>query len=535
MKDKVTQQELVDKIKAADNILIMTSAQAKVDQLATCIGLFRILRDMDKNPALVYSKDVPGAINFLEPEKAIQADAESLRDFIISFDRKKVDKFRYNQEGDQYNILLTPSRLEVITESDMKYRKGDFNIDFILAVGVDSQSAVDPAVSEHKQLMDELPLVNLVAGKKSSSWEVSCWQDEDSPAVAEMAYELGKALGADSFSKQVANSLLTGIIDQTERYKTKQTKSRTMHVSADLLEMGADLQMINENLSKAGVTPVALPEEETKEIIEDALGEAGEYDTKLIKNRKKKAGSGNQRQYMRQGDVAESGISYGEKAASKKDQEQEYKLDKLNIDEEGNLRIVSEEEGGGAGETDAPDQKTAPAMAAAEQAQPPAASDGQAQQAPSMAASAAAPAATPAMPHPALNAPAAADSSPAPHPALGAAAAPAMAAQPQAQAPSISEIVDKTAAAPGAPAVPGLNEKVAAMSPVNPSSASSYIDSLAGSSAAAPGAPAAPAANPDQAMTVDSYLAQQQAPAADQSAAGGSYAPPSAPPLASMS
>ena len=493
MRDKVTQQDLVDKIKAADNILIMTSAQAKVDQLATCIGLFRILREMDKNPALVYSKDVPGAINFLEPEKAIQADAESLRDFIISFDRKKVDKFRYNQEGDQYNILLTPSRLEVITESDMEYRKGDFNIDFILAVGVDSQSAVDPAVSEHKQLMAELPLVNMIAGKKNSSWEVACWQDEDSPAVAEMAYELGKALGADSFSKQIANSLLTGIIDQTERYKTKQTKSRTMHVSADLLEMGADLQLINENLSKAGVTPVALPEEETKEIIEDALGEAGEYDTKLIKNRKKKAGAGNQRQYMRQGDIAESGISYGEKSASKKDQEQEYKLDKLNIDEEGNLRIVSEEEGRDE-EADASAQKAAPAMAAADQMQSPAqpAVEGnQAKQAPSVAS----PAAAPPAPQPALSSPAAASgSAPAPQPALGAAAPPAMAAQ--SQAPSISEIVDKTAAAPGAPAVPGLNEKVAAMSPVNPGSASSYIDSLAGSAAAAPSTPSTPRLQP---------------------------------------
>ena len=345
MKDTVTQQELVDKVQAADNILIMTSAQASVDQLASCIGLFKILREMDKNPALVYSKDVPGAINFLEPEKAIQADAESLRDFIISFDRKKVDKFRYNQEGEQYNILLTPSRLEVITESDIKYRKGDFNIDFIVAVGVENQAAVDPAVSEHKQLMDEIPLVNIVAGKKSSSWEASCWQDEDSPAAAEMVYELGKALGADSFSKQVANALLTGIIAQTERYKTRQTKSRTMHVSADLLEMGADLQMINENLAKSGATPATIPEEETKEIIEEALGEAGEYDTKLIKNRKKKAGSKSGRQYMRQGDISESGISYGEAAAKKKaEEEQEYKLDKLNIDEEGNLRIVSEEE-----------------------------------------------------------------------------------------------------------------------------------------------------------------------------------------------
>ena len=66
---------------------------------------------------------------FLKPEKIIREDAESLRDFIISFDRSKVDKFRYSQEGDHYNILLTPAHRAVITEADMKYRKGDFNID----------------------------------------------------------------------------------------------------------------------------------------------------------------------------------------------------------------------------------------------------------------------------------------------------------------------------------------------------------------------------------------------------------------------
>lgn len=570
MKEKITKQELVEKIKAVDNILIMTGSSPKIDHLSACVGLFEILRDLNNNPAFVYSKDIPGAMSFLEPEKIAQKDVESLRDFIISFDQAKVDKFRYNQEGEHYNILLTPARLQVITEADMKYRKGDFNIDLILALGIENKASIDPAISEHSQLVSDIPLVNIVAGRKDSSWDSVYWKEESAPALSEMVYELSQALDeAGKISKRAANALLTGIIDQTERYKDRQTKAHTMHISGELLELGADLQLINENLAQVKGAPVEIPVAETKEMVEKAAGEATDHDMELIKGKKKKSAKSG-RQYMRAGDLDESGLSYGEKVGSKGTDE-EYSLDQLNIDEEGNLRIVSEEEAKpalapGAGQQNTPASAATPA--------PLAASHSQAQPAPLVAPSnEAASTAAQGAPRsqgsplisrnvlgPSVQPPSASslanlntNQAPAPAPTLANAGmaghnSPAQQSplSPQ-QPPSISEIVDRTAGgAANTPAVPGLNEKVEALSPVNPPNANSYIDSLMSPpSSAQPNAAPPPPANPGQAMTVDNYLAQQPNPAPlannnqaqtnEKPQAGNNpYAPPAAPPLASM-
>ncbi len=553
MKEKITKQELVEKIKAVDNILIVTSSSPKIDYLSACVGLFQVLRDLENNPAFVYSKDIPGTINFLEPEKVIQKDPESLRDFIISFDHAKVDKFRYNQETDQYNILLTPARLQVITEADMKYRKGDFNIDLILALGIESKGNIDPAIGEHSQLINEIPLVNIVAGKKDSSWDTLCWKEESASSLSEMVYELSQAMDeSKKISKQTANALLTGIIAQTERYKDKQTKAHTMHISAELLELGADLQLINENLAQLKGMPAEIPEAETKAMVEEALGEASDYNTQLIKNKKKKASSKGSRAYMRQGDV-EAGLSYGEKIGSQKGEE-EYQLDQLNIDEEGNLRIISEETENAANR----DHAAVAADASQPAAPAPLVNPSQVPATPSNAAVPAGAQSDRAQTSPLISRNVltpSAQSQQAPSLANpGANQAPILAAgnagvanhnqmQNLPQSPSINEIVDRTAGgaeavAPNVPAVPGLNEKVDALSPVNNTNANSYIDSLVSPPAVAPQSTPPPVAgNPGQAMTVDNYLAQQPNPvqnAAPPNAGNNPYAPPAAPPLASM-
>ena len=171
MATQIGKQEVADKIQEANSILIITSGDPGVDQLSACIALFDILQALGKKAVMVYSGAVNQALTFLKPDKIIREDAESLRDFIISFEHSKVDKFRYTKEGDSYNILLTPAHRAVITEEDMQYRKGDFNIDLTVALGVVGKGKVDSTISQHEQLMQEIPMINVVSGKTASSLE----------------------------------------------------------------------------------------------------------------------------------------------------------------------------------------------------------------------------------------------------------------------------------------------------------------------------------------------------------------------------
>ena len=576
MAKQIGKQDIVEKIHEANNILIITNGKPEIDHLSACIGLFDLLQALEKKAVLVYSGAVSAALTFLKPDKVIREDAESLRDFIISFG-SKVDKFRYSKEGDHYNILLTPAHRAVITEADMKYRKGDFNIDLTIALGVKGKESIDPTISQHDQLMKEIPMVSITAGKGNSSLDVPSWKEESAVALGEMMYELGEVLDEKfKMDKQTANALLLGIVDQSGRFKSRRTRPETMHIAAELLALGADAALVAENLALNSTVPADIPEavqDETKEMVEDAVGEAGKYDTQLIKDKnKKKAGGRSQRLYIRQGDADEA-LSYGSTKGDKlkKEEIEEHKLDKLSIDAEGNLRILSEEEedesqsekvapatkDASAGATPAPavasatnnaspspsiqpPKPKAPALAAS---QTPVASASQPQQAakpvaPSGRNNVLAPSGNIQAPHPAMG-----PASPSPHPVAAASSlgvSPTALALAQggqegvAKAPSINEIVDKSAVAPPANA-PAVGQAPPLATANKADSMNQYIDSL---SSAANGTVQPPAGAP----TVDNYLAQQPPPAVGQApplvspppaAAAGSnpMAPPAAPPL----
>ena len=577
MASQIEKKEVAERIHEANSILIITSGDPEIDQLSACISLFDILQTLDKKAVMVYSGLVNTALNFLKPDKIIREDAESLRDFIISFDRSKVDKFRYTQEGDQYNILLTPAHRAIITEKDMKYRKGDFNIDLTIALGVAGKDKIDSTISQHNQLMKEIPMISILAGKGSGNLDAMIWKDEARVALCEMMFDLCQTLDDKlKVEKQTANAMLMGIVDRTERYKSRRTKAETMHISGELLDLGADPHLVAENLALAGSTPADLPEAEassTKEMVEEAVGEAGDYDTQRIKGKRQKKSGRSQRLYIRASD--EAALAYGKKE-EKGDEDDEHKLDQLSIDSEGNLHIIEEDDNGddaagsndgnGGGNAEAPADK-APAAAQADDATKPAAA------AAALSASGS-DAGTPELANPAAspadkgrkNVLTPTSNIQAANPVTGAASPPPTAAALSTPAPPLTPPAPLAGPSPPAPAAaPPLDVSPTALAlakgtapPPTAANAKSnqmhqYIDSLSSAANAAaqptPPANAGPPASPTaagQALTVNNYLAQQQpapppAPAAapplvtpPPANATGQPPPPAAPPLPSV-
>ena len=345
MATKITKQQLADKLREAETVLVTTDASPSISQLSAGLGLVGILEDMDKSALFVYDGEVSPALDFLKPSEAISADAESLRDFIISFDTSKVDKFRYTQEDNQYNILLTPGRKQVINEEDIRYHKGDFNIDLVLSLGVSSRSSICQAVGQHAQLMDSIPMVNILTDSQRSSLETEFWQADTVCSLGEMIYDLSQAM-EDNYrlDRQVANAtLLTSIVEYTERFKNKHTQADTMHISGELIRYGADPSLVAESL--AGHTFQEEEQEimELEEIVQSADAESAEKVQAETAEKETARKKKRKRMYMREGDV-DANFSIGKRAEVKKQkQEKEHKISQVKVDAHGNIQISSSE------------------------------------------------------------------------------------------------------------------------------------------------------------------------------------------------
>ena len=132
-------QQIVDKIKSSSNVLVTVSNGPSVDALSAAIGLTVALNKLDKHAVAIMSGEVPPAITFLEPEKTFENNVDSLRDFIIALDKEKADHLRYKVEGDVVKIFITPYRT-TISEADLVFSQGDYNVDLVIAIGVNDQN-----------------------------------------------------------------------------------------------------------------------------------------------------------------------------------------------------------------------------------------------------------------------------------------------------------------------------------------------------------------------------------------------------------
>src|SRR5450759_255786 len=233
MNDVKIKQQVIEKIKSATNILVTVSDDPSVDALSAALGLTLMLNKLDKHATAVFSGAIPPAITFLDPAKTFESTTDSLRDFIIALDKEKADHLRYKVEGDVVKIFITPYRT-TISEKDLDFSQGDYNIELVLALGVENQEHLDAALAANGQILHDVTIATLSAGNQSSQLGGLDWRDQKASGQSEMVSGIIDVLKTEkvSIDKQIATALLTGIVSVTDRFSNTLTTVSYTHLRA---------------------------------------------------------------------------------------------------------------------------------------------------------------------------------------------------------------------------------------------------------------------------------------------------------------
>lgn len=248
-------EQAAERIKQANNILVTVSTNPSVDQLAACIGLTLALNKMGKHGTAVFSGGVPSTIEFLQPEKTIEKNTDSLRDFIIALDKSKADKLRYKVEDRVVKIFITPYKTS-ISEKDLEFSQGDFNVDVVLALGVHNQADLDQAITSHGRILHDATIITMNVKPGGELGGIN-WLDPNVSSLSELTVQLIDVLDKKLIDGQIATALLTGIVAETDRFSNAHTTPQTMSISAELMGSGANQQLVATKLEEP--EPVAPP------------------------------------------------------------------------------------------------------------------------------------------------------------------------------------------------------------------------------------------------------------------------------------
>jgi len=245
-------QQIVERIKQSSNILVTVSRDPSVDELAAALGLTIMLNNLKKHATAVVSGLIPSALQFLEPGKTFENTVDSLRDFIIALDKEKADHLRYKVDGDVVKIFITPYRT-TITEEDLDFSQGDYNVELVLALGVESKNHLDAALEAHGRILHDAVVASLSAGDNGGELGSLNWHESGASSISEMLVSLSEALKGDKpvLDEQTATAFLTGIVAATDRFSNNKTSSKVMTMAAQLMAAGANQQLIAAKLEEA--------------------------------------------------------------------------------------------------------------------------------------------------------------------------------------------------------------------------------------------------------------------------------------------
>lgn len=242
-------KKIIEKIRSSENILIALSNNPSVDDIAAAIGLTLYLDSIQRHVTAIYSGRITEGLEFLQPEATFETNTDSLQDFIIALSKDKADHLRYKLEGDYVKVFITPYRAK-ITEEDLKFSHGEYNVDFVIALDVASPDELDEALEEHGRIMHSASTVNITTSAPGKFGEID-WSNPTASSVCEMVTQLILEMQGDDkpLDKDVATALLTGIVASTDRFSNSRTNSDTLGLASKLMGMGADQQLISANIS----------------------------------------------------------------------------------------------------------------------------------------------------------------------------------------------------------------------------------------------------------------------------------------------
>ena len=244
------QEQIIAKLKESESILIAVNDNPSVDELSSALALTLAINNSGKHATAVASGEMPDALTFLRPEKTFEHSVDSLRDFIIALNKEKADHLRYKLVGDHVKIFITPYR-SVISEKDLEFEQGDFNIDFVLALNVESQDRLDGALAAHGRIFHDASVGILTVGENQTNLNGIHWHDESASSLSEITVQIIESIGKKNLTESVATALLTGIVAETDRFSNSKVTAEIMGLASKLIACGADQQLVVSKIREA--------------------------------------------------------------------------------------------------------------------------------------------------------------------------------------------------------------------------------------------------------------------------------------------
>ncbi|MBU3934674.1 hypothetical protein KKC00_01785 [Patescibacteria group bacterium] len=243
-------KEAKNLIGQSKNIYILPSPE-KEESIASALALFYTLKELGKNANLILD-EIPERLKFLIPSLDYMSYP---RNFVISIPKSLAEIYQIRYEKDEKNlkIFLTIDKGN-IKKSDISFSFTAPKADLLVTIGVGELKPKDQSGFKEEDFLSSAVILNIDNEKRNKNFgKINLTGEKGS--LAEIIFNVIKSLdendkntNGDIIKKNIATSLLTGLIIFSDNFRNQNISSELLETAALLAKKGESLRQIASRL-----------------------------------------------------------------------------------------------------------------------------------------------------------------------------------------------------------------------------------------------------------------------------------------------
>lgn len=249
-------QQAVELLKKAQRILIIGHKNPDADMIGSLLALGKSLASLEKTVEMVVSDEIPNILKFLPELKNIKEKFLFTEGKILRIDTKKfpVSGMSVKNAEDHVDIILEATKNLKFEFIDIV--NGTPRPDVMIVLDTPDVEKIDKTYDKNTELFFEVPIINIDHHPGNEYFGTINLVDLTATSTAEILVSLFEALGVKISDPDMATCLLSGIISDTQSFRSQSTTPKSLTVAAQLLAAGGRQQEIISNFYKK--KPMAL-------------------------------------------------------------------------------------------------------------------------------------------------------------------------------------------------------------------------------------------------------------------------------------
>lgn len=246
-------QQFDNVLKNASRALVFMAPSSGGDAVGSAWAIYSFLKKRSIDTTVVATDDEKSLerFSFLSKPDDIINSLAGARDFVLSFNTQynKITNVRTERVDDELRIFITPEKGS-IDPRDFSFIPAKFKYDLVIVLGCRDKESLGRVYEENPDIFYEVPVVNIDHHSDNDNFGQLNIVDITSSSTSELVASLISKIDGKMIDQEMAESLLTGIIDATNSFQKKNTSPKSLRIASELMGKGADQQKIIRYLYK---------------------------------------------------------------------------------------------------------------------------------------------------------------------------------------------------------------------------------------------------------------------------------------------